>query len=248
MPVILPQRSTGLLKAPSWPLTALTVVLCIGFIYLGRWQWQRGEARQEQWDAFARGADEVQPLGPRKLADVARYARLRLEGHFLPERQFLLDNRGHAGEPGYEVLTPFVLGDGRVLLVDRGWVAFTGKRSVLPNISFTPAATVTLIGRVDELPSAGLAFGHAAPAIEGAWPRLTSYPRVKELSAAFGSVLERRMLLLDPGAADGYVRDWQPPGLAPARHWAYAIQWWAFALTLIVLWIVLAVRRARTAA
>jgi cytochrome oxidase assembly protein ShyY1 len=56
------------------------------------------------------------------------------------------------------------------------------------------------------------------------------------------------MLLLDPGAADGYVRDWQPPGLAPARHWAYAIQWWAFALTLIVLWIVLAVRRARTAA
>jgi cytochrome oxidase assembly protein ShyY1 len=71
---------------------------------------------------------------------------------------------------------------------------------------------------------------------------------VEELSAAFGSVLERRMLLLDPGAADGYVRDWQPPGLAPARHWAYAIQWWAFALTLIVLWIVLAVRRARTAA
>jgi surfeit locus 1 family protein len=54
-------------------------------------------------------------------------------------------------------------------------------------------------------------------------------------------------VLLDPTAADGYVRDWQPPGLPPARHWAYAIQWWLFAATLAVLWSVASVRRARRA-
>jgi cytochrome oxidase assembly protein ShyY1 len=66
-----------------------------------------------------------------------------------------------------------------------------------------------------------------------------------ELSAALGRALEERIVLLDPGATDGYVRDWRPPGLPPARHWAYAIQWWLFAVTLVVIWIVATVRRRR---
>jgi cytochrome oxidase assembly protein ShyY1 len=231
----------------SWAVTALAVLLAIVFVGLGRWQWHRGAARQVEWDAFARGADQAVPLGAAKLDAVARFARVSLTGHFRPDRQFLLDNRSHAGQPGYEVLTPLELADGRVLLVDRGWVAFTGARARLPDIAFSPAALVTVVGRVDNLPSAGLAFGHAAPATSGAWPRLTSYPRMSELDAALGHVLERRIVLLDPGAADGYVRDWQPPGLPPARHWAYAIQWWLFALALLVLSTVMAVRRARRA-
>jgi surfeit locus 1 family protein len=243
--VILPQRSAHLLVAPSWPLTVLTVALCVVFIGLGRWQWHRGEMREAEWDAFAQGADQALPLGAQKLADVARFARVSLTGHFRPERQFLLDNRTHAGSAGYEVLTPLELADGRVLLVDRGWVAFTGYRAVLPDISFAPQEAVTVVGRVDELPSAGLAFGRTAPAVNGGWPKLATYPRLQDLSAALGRTLEMRILLLDARAPDGYVRDWQPPGLPPARHWAYAIQWWAFAVTLVVLWVVLAVRRAR---
>jgi len=225
----------------------LAVLLCIAFVGLGRWQMQRAQVRQQEWDGFARGADQVLPLGAAKLENIARFARVSLTGHLRPDRQFLLDNRSHAGEPGYEVLTPLELADGRALLIDRGWVAFTGSRARLPDIAFAPADAVTLIGRVDDLPSAGLAFGRAPPALSGSWPRLTAYPSMRELSLALGRTLQPRIVLLDPGAAEGYVRDWQPPGLPPARHWAYAIQWWCFALTLIVLWIVLAVRRARVA-
>jgi len=241
---MLPERPTPLL-APSWPLSVLTIALCITFMSLGRWQWQRGQMRALQWQAFAQGGEPALPLGSRNLAEVARFARISLAGHYRPDRQFLLDNRTHAGAAGYEVLTPLQLADGRVLLVDRGWVAFTGYRARLPNIAFAPVDTVTLIGRVDELPSAGLAFGRAAPAVAGSWPRLATYPRMADLSAALGQTLEARIVLLDPRATDGYVRDWQPPGLPPARHWAYAIQWWCFAAALIVLWIVMAVRRAR---
>jgi surfeit locus 1 family protein len=243
--MILAQRPAQLLVAPSWPLTVLTIALCIAFIGLGRWQWHRGEMRQMQWDAFARGADEVLPLGAGKLPDVARFSRVAVSGHLRADRQFLLDNRSHAGSAGYEVLTPLELTDGRVLLVNRGWVAFRGYRAVLPNIAFAPEDAVTLIGRIDDLPSAGLAFGRAAPAVAGSWPKLATYPRMQELSAAFGRALESRILLLDPSAAHGYVRDWQPPGLPPARHWAYAIQWWCLAAALIALWVVMAVRRAR---
>ena len=88
-------------------------------------------------------------------------------------------------------------------------------------------AAVSLTGRLSALPSAGLALGHAAP--QGAWPQVTSFPDMAELSAAYGGPLEPRILLLDPGQAPGYVRDWQPPGMAPMRHFSYAIQWWSFA-------------------
>jgi len=244
--VILAQRPAPLLVAPAWPLTVLAILLGVAFIGLGRWQWQRGELAEQEWDAFARGADAALPLEARKLADIARFARVSVRGHLRPDRQFLLDNRSHEGAPGYEVLTPLELSDGRVLLVDRGWVAFTGYRALLPDIRFAPADPVTLIGRVDELPSAGLAFGRSAPASTGSWPRIASYPHMQDLAAAFGAPLEARMLLLDPQARDdGYLRAWQPPGLPPARHFAYAIQWWLFALTLLALWIILAVRRAR---
>src|SRR5437879_3712810 len=52
-----------------------------------------------------------------------------------------------------------------------------------------------------------------------------------------------RILRLDPQAPFGYVRDWQPPGLAPLRHLAYAIQWWSFATLALIVWAILSTRR-----
>ena len=51
------------------------------------------------------------------------------------------------------------------------------------------------------------------------------------------------MLLLDPASGSGYVRDWQPPGLPPLRHFSYAIQWWGFAVTLLIIWGIMSARR-----
>jgi len=41
------------------------------------------------------------------------------------------------------------------------------------------------------------------------------------------------------------VRDWQPPGMSPLRHFSYAIQWWSFAALVLLVWVVMAVRRKR---
>jgi surfeit locus 1 family protein len=66
-----------------------------------------------------------------------------------------------------------------------------------------------------------------------------------ELAGALGNALEPRILLLDPAAPHGYVRDWQPPGMSPLRHFSYAIQWWSFAALVLLVWVVMAVRRKR---
>ncbi len=229
--------------APSVGLTALTVVLGALFIKLGFWQWDRGNARQAAWDQFARGADQVVPLGSRALGDVVKFQRVSVAGRFDEAHQFLLDNRSYQGRPGYEVLTPLVRGDHSVALVDRGWVPFSGLRERLPGVAIQSHDEITVTGRVADLPSAGLASGRAAPSSESAWPKVTSFPTMPELTRAFGQPLDSRILLLDSHDPDGYVRDWHPPGLEPTRHWSYAVQWWCFAAVLLFLWVRLSIRR-----
>jgi surfeit locus 1 family protein len=227
-------------------MTLLTLAAVIAFVSLGRWQWERGNAREAQWDKFDHAAEEPLPLGSRSLTDVQRFQRVKLIGRYDSERQFLLDNRTHDGQAGYEVLTPFVLSDDRVLLVDRGWVPFTGFRERLPDVAFE-SGRLEVVGRVDELPSAGLASGRAAPGANDRWPKLTAYPSIEELSTALGQRLEPRIVLLDASAPHGYVRDWHPAGLSPTRHWSYAFQWWSFAAAVMVIWVVMSVRRRRVA-
>jgi len=232
----------GRVFAPSWPMTLLTLVLLMLFVSLGRWQWQRGEAKQAGWKAFELAAPAVAISGA-EVDTVDRFKHVALQGRFESQHQFLLDNRSHAGKPGYEVLTPFVLASGRRLLVNRGWVSFSGYRDRLPDVTLQSSGPMNITGRIDELPAAGLASGRAPPAVEGAWPKLTSFPTHQELESALGTRVARRILLLDAGSAPGYVREWSPPGLAPDRHFSYAIQWWGFAVVLLVLYFGLNFRK-----
>ena len=232
----------GRVFAPSWLMSLLTLILLTAFIGLGRWQWQRGEAKQAVWAQYERAAG-AEKLGRRAFDDVERFAHLEVAGHFQPWHQFLLDNISHEGQPGYEVLTPFVLLDGRLILVNRGWVPFGGYRDRLPDVGLRDPGEVTITARIDDLPSGGLASGRAAPAAGPDWPKLTSFPTAADLAAALGAKLQPRILLLDARDPHGYVRDWRPPGLPPIRHFSYAIQWWGFAVVLLVLYFGLNFRK-----
>ena len=234
--------SPGKRFAPALSFTLVALVLAALFVRLGAWQWQRGEERAAAATRFARGAETVLELGTRDPGETPLYQRIGVEGELDTIHQFLLDNRTFEGRAGYEVLTPLRRVDAPALLVDRGWVPFTGSRARLPEVTVTASGPLHLTGRVAVLPSPGLASGRAAPAGTGPWPKVTSYPDMAQLAAALGQPLSSRILLLDPAAPDGYVRAWRPPGLPPLRHFSYAVQWWSFALATLVLWAVLSRR------
>jgi len=234
--------SPGKRFAPALGFTLVALVLAALFVRLGVWQWQRGEERAAAATRFARGADTVLELGTRDPGATPLYQRIGVAGELDATHQFLLDNRTFEGRAGYEVLTPLVRASAPALLVDRGWVPFTGSRARLPDVTVATGGPLRLTGRVAVLPSPGLASGRAAPAGTGPWPKVTSYPDMAQLAAALGRPLSSRILLLDPAAPHGYVRAWQPPGLPPLRHFSYALQWWSFALATLVLWAVLSRR------
>jgi surfeit locus 1 family protein len=229
-------------------MTVLTLLGVALFILLGRWQWHRAGEAEALQQAFAQGGGARLELPAGSSAVLPRYSGVQVRGRYDSEHQFLLDNMSHAGQPGYQVLTPLQLADGRTLIVNRGWIPLTQSRRQLPDLSLPQGAGSDAAGRLDNLPRPGIALGHAPPARDAPWPRLTSFPTMADLSAALGRPLESRQLLLDARAPFGYLRDWQPPGMSPAQHLSYAFQWWAFAALALVLYGALNRRRHPAAA
>jgi len=234
--------------SPSPGLTILMLLLCILFIALGRWQWRRAHLHQAEHAAFERGAREALVLGSKPLAEVPVDQRVSLTGTYDPGHQFLIDNMSYRDLDGYQVLTPLERPGGKVVLVNRGWVPFLGSRSVLPDISLKSTGPVTISGRVGNLPTAGLASGRAPPPDHGPWPRVTSFPTIAQLSTVLGRPLAPRVILLDPQDPQGYVRDWRPPGIPAMQNFAYAFEWWCFAVAAIVIWVVLSTQKPKVGA
>lgn len=217
-------------------MTALTLLGVALFVLLGRWQWHRAGQAQALQQAFIQGSGARADLSTSSVAALPRYSGAQARGRYDSVHQFLLENISHAGQPGYDVLTPLQLAGGRTLLVNRGWIPLTESRRVLPDVRLPETPDSAAYGRLDDLPRPGISLGHAPPRKDAPWPKLTSFPTMADLSLALGRPLESRQLLLDARAPLGYVRDWQPPGMSPAQHFSYAIQWWAFATLALVLY------------
>lgn len=219
---------------------------------LAAWQWQRGAEKQSRWDEFAAGSREVRTLSGNAsredFATLPLYQRIEVHGNYLPAYQVLLDNRPEQGQPGWHVLTPLqVANTGIILLVDRGWLPkVTGT---LPDIEVNDEVRI-VSGRLAELPQPGLSLDVQQASDE--WPKVMQFPTVEDVAqqlqdAGIDMPVAERILWLEPDADGGFTRHWQPAGLPPERHFAYAFQWFALALTLLVIAAVLFLRWIKTA-
>jgi surfeit locus 1 family protein len=228
---------------PRWYFVLLTAAAVALFVLLGLWQWQRGEHRSAQWQAFDSADMPATEATAATLEGLPRFTHVFVYGRFDAQRQFLLDNISHAGAPGYEVLSVLQLRNGDRLLVNRGWVPFAGFREQLPDVALPGEGEQRITGRISNLPVAGIASGQQPPTVTGSWPRVTSFPTHAQLQQALGTRLLAPVLLLDADSGPGYLRDWRPPGIPPERHYAYAVQWWAFAVLALGLLIGLNLKR-----
>jgi cytochrome oxidase assembly protein ShyY1 len=231
--------------APSaWAVVA-TVALLAAFVSLGWWQIGRAREKQAMVDSFARGTLTSVTLGDVTVDELPRYQHVSVQGSYEPERQVLLDNMpSSTGQAGYRVLTPLRRpGATKLLLVDRGWVPLGPSRERLPPVEVR-ARPRTVAGRLDQLPVPGVRVGPAEAAGAKGWPRVLNFPVTVDLEAALGEPVESRILLLDASHPDGYQRAWRPSvGAPPERHLGYALQWFALALALLVIFIALSLKR-----
>ena len=229
---------------PAWAVL-LTAVALAAFASLGTWQLGRAREKRALVEEFAAGGHATVEATGLDLGGLARYQRVRLRGAYDPARQVLLDNMpSAAGRPGYRVLTPLRRADGRGwVMVDRGWVPLGATRDALPDVT-VGAGEREVSGVLDVLPEPGLRVGPAAAPGAAGWPRVLLFPTEADLESALGVPLEPRIVLLDTDLPDGYERSWRPSlGFGPERHLGYAVQWFAFAVVAVVIFIALNLRR-----
>ena len=235
------------MKAPWWA-AALTLACASIGATAGFWQLDRAGEKREllaRFDAGGAAAARHQ-LVSNGEAPALRYERLRLTGRYDSSHQVLLDNLSFKGRPGYQILTPLTTPGGTVL-VNRGWVPADGNRTVLPDIQVGGQAQ-EVTGRIDWLPRPGIELTAASPPTDAPWPRRLLFPTSQQIGAQLDLPVRDYQLLLDPDVANGYMRDWHPGGMGPDRHVAYAVQWFGLALTVVVIYLVLALKNGRNAA
>ncbi len=107
---------------PAWLAVSFAVCLLVG---LGIWQLQRLEHKESLIAEIAAGVDgkpgNVLPYSAPHLRSRGFY-RYHVTGELLHEHEMHLAARYHQSILGYHLLTPLKLRDGRILLVNRGWV------------------------------------------------------------------------------------------------------------------------------
>lgn len=228
-------------------------------LWLGNWQLDRAALKV----SMAQAATEARLAAPVSLNDVEdipsaaqRYTRVSVSGQYDAAHQLLWDNRTHKGQAGFEVLVPLQLDDGQVLLVNRGWTPPGASRADLPDVSLPASANtrVTVEGLLSR-PSKGFASGDALSP-EGAWPRLLQYLDYPAISRTLGAPLVPALLQVQTMSEDGtdstvmsdrpewLVANWQPAASGPAKHYSYAFQWFAMALALSIIFVVVNLRKA----
>jgi len=219
------------------------VLACVAitlFIALGLWQLHRADEKRV---ILAREAAFLHQL-PRVWQGEAvlpeTFERVQVKGKLLPAVVFL-DNQLHDHQVGYHVLSPFDLGTGRVVVVDRGWVPLGVNRSTLPEIT-TPTERMTLQGRAYYPLGKSWVLG---PGIE-----------LKQDDRAVIESLDLHLLeqflhkpvypfiiRLEDKSPAGYVRSWNAVSMPPVRHLGYAFQWFAFAFVALIIFIALNIRK-----
>ncbi|HEY9309485.1 MAG TPA: SURF1 family protein [Microbacterium sp.] len=224
-------------RAGRWAIyIALAVVFAIACAFLSNWQFTRNQERSGQLALVAENYDApAVPLADLIPADGEldpqdEWRPVVLTGTYLADDELLARNRPHGGTSAFEVLVPFRLDDGRVLLVDRGWVAPGQDQPVPDAVPAPPSGEATVVVRLrpgEALPSSG----RSAP--EGQVPTINLGLIADTIPAGAGDALEQSaygvMVSEDPAPATA-PSALEPPSDDPGPHLSYAIQWILFAV------------------
>ena len=228
-----------------WP-TVATLIIVPGLLWLGFWQLDRASQKQALEVHFLTRLQqepvELDGTIPDATFQAWRYRRVTGSGRYLT-RHFLLDNRTYRGVAGYHVLTPFEIEHGTNLgiIVNRGWIPVGSSRQSLPKIS-VPDEVVIVNGRI-RMPGESFLLGEAGYRSD-VWPRVVQSLDLVQMEKALALRLLPIVVELDSADRYGFERHWRPyGGLRPERHRAYAFQWFALALTLVVIYVVVNFRR-----
>ena len=230
-----------------WIASCFSLLLFVLGLALGQWQLGRAEQKLALHDAIAENQAKP-PLDNNGFLALfgkgdLRYRRVSLTGHWLADATVFLDNRSMNARVGFVVVTPLKLEpSGRVVLVQRGWVARNFvDRQALPKFT-TQSVMVQIEGMVGPPPSRHFALGGGD---EG---RIRQNLEPKTYGDALGLALAPDSVQESGDERDGLSRNWPQPNTGVDTHYGYAFQWFTLSalVALYYFWFQIVKRFRRT--
>jgi len=207
-------------------MSLFALVLFPVLIGLGFWQLGRAEWRSEQWDKFQREQLSA-PVEYNHTSPLKSHQRVLVEGRFLADHQYFLQNRTHEGQPGVEVIELFET-EGRVIAVNRGFLMWR-LSSETPSVA--PASSRLLVGSIaPEDTNPTLSDENTLP-----WLQTRHY---EDIERAIARPIDAEIRLAAEHR-DVLASHWQINLMKPEKHIGYAVQWFSMAFALIILYGVL---------
>ncbi|WP_108666129.1 SURF1 family protein [Euzebya rosea] len=212
------------LLRPGWVLTHLVVIaIAVSFISLGLWQVRRHhEQVEENTRVEAQLASSPAALEDALASPDIDLLPVRATGTFEADEQLQLAPRSRNERPGFEVLAPLRLDDGRALLVNRGWMPLDSE------LPAPPAGEVTVTGRLRTPFDSRQVLTDDAGTIT-----LVSSVDTDVLAEQVDDLITVGWLeVVDEQAREQGVlpRPAEPPVLEAGPHLNYAAQWFAFTI------------------
>lgn len=233
----------------KWYWVVLTLVFITGFSRLGLWQLNRS-AEKAHFIEMRERQETVNFLPSFDLEqekDLYLFRQVDIEGEFVEGVYWYLDNKTQQGKFGYEILALFQSSQNKLVIVNFGWIQGFADRSKLPQISI-PKGPQQLSGRIyfsdqnrfvahesmsfaktSVIPQ--IAFSEMAQEIVQYAPDLQLLPYTVQLSETNDF---------------GFSRNWHGELMPPEKHIGYAVQWFAMALAILVIFLVLSIKRVES--
>jgi surfeit locus 1 family protein len=226
-------------RASLWP-TLAAIAGVIATLMLGNWQLGRGNEKAALAQRVEAGSRDalIGVSGVEVKAEDVVWRRVEARGRFEPKHTVLIDNRILRGMVGYHVLMPLKIEHSeRYVLVNRGWVAATGARGTLPEIT-TPTQAVSVAG-VATVP--GKRYLELSNQVTDGkvWQNLT----IERYRAAVPLALQPVVIQQENNLDDGLSREWSAPDFGIDKHYAYAFQWYAMAAAIVIIYVACNVRK-----
>lgn len=220
-------------RAVRWTVYALIAALfAVVCGFLSNWQFSRNEERAGAI-ALVEANYDAEPVPVASLIGEDgsfdpgdEWRPVTVTGTYDVDAQLLVRNRAHGGTSAYEVLVPIRTEDGRLFIVDRGWIP-PGQDPDGPDaVPAPPDGEVTVVARLrpsEPLPRSG----RSAP--DGQLPTL-NLPAAAETTGSETIVSAYGLMVSeDPPAADEPTA-LEAPEEDPGPHLSYAVQWILFAV------------------
>jgi surfeit locus 1 family protein len=239
---------------PRWIVSHLFVlVMVVAMVIAGLWQLDRLDERKDR-NARVEARMDAEPVPVASLVapgddpeavDQLEFRPVTATGTYLTEDEVMVRGRSLDGSAGSWAMTPLLLDDDTVVVVNRGWFANNGEHQSVPTDLAPTGGEVTVEGLVRLSETKGR-FGSTDPGSG------TIQDLARADIARIGQQLEQlalpvyvQLLEQDPQVEPPAPIPVPAPELDEGPHLSYAGQWFIFTgLTLIVYPLILR-RRAR---